>query len=261
MRRDAIPSGLRGTLAKHRTAAAGRTCEAEGVAGLRSQAGRRQPGPCSCCARVSPWEMLPLEMGCGWGVTCWRRLRDRQRAGVGDRLHRELLRGLRDAERIGWSRACVDSASIAARRGCRPGTEPHRPGEARDQAPPITDRQGIPLAFLLTAANVHDSVPFEPLLDAVPAVAGKRGRPWRRPDEVHADKACDHRRCRRGIEASQKLSRHRWVVERTFAWITRFRHFTHPSRLHRFRLFARLLQRTSGQVLKGTLSSAFRNGR
>ena len=28
------------------------------------------------------WEDLPLEMGCGSGITCWRRLRDWQRAGV-----------------------------------------------------------------------------------------------------------------------------------------------------------------------------------
>jgi transposase len=64
-----------------------------------------------------PWEMLPTEMGCGSGVTCWRRLRDWQAAGVWDGLHRELLRRLRDADRIDWSRACMDSSSIAAKRG------------------------------------------------------------------------------------------------------------------------------------------------
>lgn len=67
-----------------------------------------------------PWEMLPREMGCGSGVTCWRRLRDWQEAGVWDRLHRELLRRLRQADRIDWTRACVDSASIAAKRMARP---------------------------------------------------------------------------------------------------------------------------------------------
>jgi transposase len=63
-----------------------------------------------------PWEMLPAEMGCGSGVTCWRRLREWQATGVWDRLHRELLRRLRDADRIDWSRACIDSSSIAAKR-------------------------------------------------------------------------------------------------------------------------------------------------
>jgi putative transposase len=38
-----------------------------------------------------PWEMLPQEMNCGSGMTCWRRLRDWSRAGVWKRLHHELL--------------------------------------------------------------------------------------------------------------------------------------------------------------------------
>ena len=67
-----------------------------------------------------PWEMLPQEMGCGSGVTCWRRLRDWQQAGVWDGLHRELLCRLRQADRIDWSRACMDSCSIAANKGARP---------------------------------------------------------------------------------------------------------------------------------------------
>ncbi len=66
-----------------------------------------------------PWEMLPQEMGCGSGVTCWRRLRDWQAAGVWDRLHHTLLDRLGDAERIDWSRASLDSASVPAKRGAR----------------------------------------------------------------------------------------------------------------------------------------------
>jgi transposase len=64
-----------------------------------------------------PWEMLPPEMGCGSGVTCWRRLRDWQAAGVWDALHRTLLDRLGEADRIDWSRASLDSASIPAKRG------------------------------------------------------------------------------------------------------------------------------------------------
>ena len=55
-----------------------------------------------------PWEMLPLEMGCGSGVTCWRRLRDGQEAGVWDRLHQTLRDRLGDTDRIDWERACLD---------------------------------------------------------------------------------------------------------------------------------------------------------
>lgn len=72
-----------------------------------------------------PWEMLPQEMGCGSGMTCWRRLRDWQDAGVWDRLHRELLDELGQADGIGWERVCVDSGSIPAKKGApTPGQAP-----------------------------------------------------------------------------------------------------------------------------------------
>ncbi len=61
-----------------------------------------------------PWKMLPREMGCGSGVTCWRRLKRWQRAGVWKRLHQVLLSKLRQAERIDFSRAVADSSSIRA---------------------------------------------------------------------------------------------------------------------------------------------------
>jgi transposase len=64
-----------------------------------------------------PWEMLPQELGCGSGVTCWRRLRDWQEAGVWERLHQMLLDRLGEADRLDWSRASLDSASIPAKRG------------------------------------------------------------------------------------------------------------------------------------------------
>jgi transposase len=60
------------------------------------------------------WEDLPQEMGCGCGMTCWRRLVAWQEAGVWDELHRVMLGMLRAADRIDWSRAVVDSASLKA---------------------------------------------------------------------------------------------------------------------------------------------------
>lgn len=63
------------------------------------------------------WELLPQEMGCGSGMTCWRRLRDWQAAGVWEALHRTLLDRLGEAGQIDWSRAALDSASIPAKRG------------------------------------------------------------------------------------------------------------------------------------------------
>jgi transposase len=66
-----------------------------------------------------PWEMLPQEMGCGSGMTCWRRLRDWQDANLWDQLHRTLLEQLQAAEQIDWSRASLDSASVPAPGGAR----------------------------------------------------------------------------------------------------------------------------------------------
>lgn len=60
-----------------------------------------------------PWEYLPREFGC-CGMTCWRRLRDWQQAGVWDAMHRLLLSHLRAADKIDWTRAVVDSASLRA---------------------------------------------------------------------------------------------------------------------------------------------------
>jgi IS5 family transposase len=95
----------------------------------------------------------------------------------------------------------------------------------------------------LSAANVHDSQMLEVMLDAIWPIRqprGGRGRPRRRPAKLHADKGYDYPRCRaacrrrgivpriarRGIESSERLGRHRWVVERTLAWLTRFRRLT-----------------------------------
>jgi len=64
-----------------------------------------------------PWEMLPQEMGCGSGVTCWRRLKEWQEAGVWERLLGVLLDRLGEADQIDWSRASVDSAIIPAKKG------------------------------------------------------------------------------------------------------------------------------------------------
>jgi IS5 family transposase len=78
------------------------------------------------------------------------------------------------------------------------------------------------------------------LIDAVPPIRQCWGRPRKRPTKLHADKAYDVRGCRRaltkrrikgriarrGIDTSQRLGRHRWVIERTLAWFSRFRRLT-----------------------------------
>jgi transposase len=67
-----------------------------------------------------PWRLLPTgQLGCGSPITCWRRLRDWQRAGVWQRLRHMLLDQLGRDGRIDWSRASLDALSVRAKRGAR----------------------------------------------------------------------------------------------------------------------------------------------
>lgn len=70
-----------------------------------------------------PWQMLPQELGCGSGMTCWRRLRDWQQAGVWDLIHFALLDWLARQEQIDWSRAVVVAVPSAQ---CMRETRPVR---------------------------------------------------------------------------------------------------------------------------------------
>lgn len=78
-----------------------------------------------------PWEMLPQEMGCGCGMTCWRRLRDWHEAGVWHGLHRALLDRLGQADQIDWSRASLDSASVSAPGAGKRGAPAPEPASGR----------------------------------------------------------------------------------------------------------------------------------
>src|SRR6059058_3588170 len=84
-----------------------------------------------------PWKMLPQEMGCGSGSTCWRRLVRWQRAGVWKRLHRALLTELRRRGQLDLARAVVDSASVRALRG----------GKKLDRTQPIAVRRARSITF------------------------------------------------------------------------------------------------------------------
>lgn len=178
-------------------------------------------------------------MGCGSGMTCWRRLTEWHEAGVWEELHKILLGSLAEAEQIDWSRASVDSASVAAPRGgSNTGPNPTDRGKSGTKHHILVDCGGIPLAATHSGANVHDSKMFEVVVDAVEAVKGVgRGRPRKRPEKLHADKAYDARKCRqalerrgikvriarKGIESSERLRRYRWVVKRTISWLHRNR--------------------------------------
>jgi transposase len=179
------------------------------------------------------WEDLPPECGWGCGIACKRYLRRWQRQGVWRELHEVLLAELNGADRIDWSRALVDSASVRAPHGGEdtgPNPTDRRKSGSKHHA--LTDAHGVPLAMTLTGANRHDVTQLLPMVDAVPAVRGKRGRPRRRPRRLQGDRAYDsepHRRelRRRGVEPvlAKRRTEHgsglgvlRWIVERALSW-------------------------------------------
>jgi transposase len=61
-----------------------------------------------------PWEDLPTELGCGCGMSCWRRLRDWQADGTWDTIHAVLLGRLHDAGKLDWSKCAIDSSGVRA---------------------------------------------------------------------------------------------------------------------------------------------------
>jgi transposase len=80
-----------------------------------------------------PWAMLPMEMGCGSGVTCWRRLHDWTAAEVWPEIHRRLLRRLGKRGSLRLSRTVIDSASMRAVFG----------GTILDPIPPIAAKKAV----------------------------------------------------------------------------------------------------------------------
>lgn len=179
------------------------------------------------------WEDLPCEMGCGSGMTCWRRLRDWQADGTWDRIHKALLDRLREADKIDWTRALIDSSSVrAAHGGEETGPNPVDRAKPGSKHHALTDASGIPLASSVTAANRHDVTELAPLFHKIPAVAGKVGRPRKKPERLQGDLAYDsepHRQGLRelgiepvlpekGIDDESGLGVTRWPVERMLAW-------------------------------------------
>jgi len=184
------------------------------------------------------WEFLPQELGFGSGMTCWRRLRDWNNAGVWQRLHELLLAELRAADLLDFSRAAVDSSHIRAMKGgANTGPSPVDRGKPGSKHHLIVEAHGIPLATTLTGGNRNDVTQLIPLIQAVPQVRGKRGQPVQRPRHLYADRGYDHevyrdqvRRfqitphiARRGTEHGSGLGVHRWVVEGAIALLHWFR--------------------------------------
>lgn len=89
-----------------------------------------------------PWQMLPLELGCGSGSPCWRRLARWQRAGVWKRLHAALLAELRQRGQLDLARAIVDSSSVRALRGGQKLDRPQPIAVRRDRNTTFSPKRG-----------------------------------------------------------------------------------------------------------------------
>lgn len=125
-------------------------------------------------------------------------------------------------------------------RGAHTGPNPVDRGKSGSKLHLLTDAFGLPLAVAVSGANTHDSNALVPLVSAVPAVTSRRGPRRRKPAKLHADKGYDYEHLRRwlrergitpriarkGTESSDRLGRHRWVVERSFAWTGNYRRLT-----------------------------------
>ncbi|MFI0960648.1 IS5 family transposase [Streptomyces sp. NPDC021080] len=184
------------------------------------------------------WCDVPVQVvGCS-GATSWRRLRDWTEAGVWPRLHATLLTELRRVDLLDLDDCSVGGSHVRALKGgSRVGPSPvdrTRPGSKHHL---IVDRHGTPLAVTLTGGNRHDVTQLLPLLDAIPPIRGRRGRPRRKPRRLYADRGYDfdkYRRllwkrgvkpliARRGVAHGSGLGKVRWVVERAFAWLHQFK--------------------------------------
>jgi transposase len=181
-----------------------------------------------------PWQDLPVEMGCGCGMTCWRRLHAWQQAGVWFQLHQVLLQELDDAGIIDWQRAAVDSSFARAFGGVQgSGKNPTDRGRPGVKHHALVDGHGIPLAGDITPANTPEIQELLPLVDSAGPLDAATEEPVHRPKAAYADRAYDsepHREAlrQRAIEPhlakrrtphGSGLGKIRWVVERFFSWL------------------------------------------
>jgi len=121
--------------------------------------------------------------------------------------------------------------------GAHTGPNPTDRAKAGIKRHVISDGQGTPLALHLTPANASDTTQAIPLLDAIPPIRGRRGRPRTRPERLQGDRAygsaANRRQCRQRKVTPQLaaprqphgsgLGKTRWVIERTHAWYAQFR--------------------------------------
>ena len=143
-----------------------------------------------------PWEDLPQEMGCDSGMTCWRRLRDWQEAGIWESFTMSSCKIYTIRKRLTGAELYWRLCHPGKKGGEHTGPNPVDRGRPGSKHHLITDRNGIPLVVGLTAANVNDCKMQEYMLDHLPSLRNLHGRPTCHPQKLHADKGYDFPFCR-----------------------------------------------------------------
>lgn len=136
-----------------------RCCRASnGGSGIRPcRIGWFSAASCTCCTPAFSG-YLPTEMGFGSGMTCRRRLRDWNEAGVWQRLHAALLAELNAASRLDWSRCVVDSSHVRALKGgIHTGPSPVDRGRVGSKHHLITDGRGRVIVKSCGSSDVRSS--------------------------------------------------------------------------------------------------------
>ena len=150
-----------------------------------------------------PWRALPATTLFPSGHTCRRKLLKWHRAGVWEQLFEAILAELNHQGRVYWKRAIVDSASVRAPRGGKKtGKNPVDRRKLGTKTHLLTDAKGTPLSFRITGANRHDVTQLIALVEGIPPIRGRRGRPRSRPDRVQGDRAYDSEPKRRILKKS-----------------------------------------------------------
>lgn len=157
--------------------------------------------PFSC---VPPWYGMPS------GITAWRRLRDWQRKGIWKKIFETMLDRLRAEGKLDLSRVIVDSSSIRAPGGGRktgPSPTDRRKNGTKHHL--IVDKNGIPLAVEVTGANRHDVTQIIKLVNDIPEIKGKVGRPLHKPKVVQGDRGYDSEPKRKTLKKNGDTARTR----------------------------------------------------
>jgi transposase len=148
-----------------------------------------------------PWRHLPATEAFPSGYTCRRYLVRWHRYGVWKKVLRCLLDELHRRGKLDLRRALVDSASVRSPSGGRKtGPNPVDRRKLGVKHHLLTDAQGTPLAIVVTAANRHDVTQLIPLVENVPPIRGRRGRPIRRPKRIQGDRGYDSEPHRRALK-------------------------------------------------------------